>query len=246
MPEQLDLIPDERDEIPDHVVLDGETLERWSRHRFALDDGLGLDGEADWTSLAEIIAALASFGGAHAEKKRQTIIALVEAELAGDPEETVWSRPDTCSRSTYHARWKRNKQFTRVLALVRDIARKYASAAPAAAMIKARRTMQLGTAPAATRTVRELDNEDGNIALKAAKMIIDATGLFDDEKPSDQTYGIVINNSAQAAAGYGSLDDWIQRQAAAERQAAQAEDLLDLYAEADEAGEEEPAANADT
>jgi hypothetical protein len=244
MPEQLNLIPDERDEIPDHVVLDGETLERWSRHRFA--GAMDLAG-ADWHTLAEIVEALARFGGAHAEKKRQTVLALVEAELAGEPEEKVWKRPDTCSRSTYHARWKKNTQFTRTLALVRDIARKYAAAQPAAAMIRARRTMQLGTAPAADRTVRELDSEDGNIALKAAKIIIDATKLFDDEQPSDPNYAIVINNSASAAAGYVSLDEWIARQAAAQRQAEAAEDLLDLYYEEDagDAGEEDPAANAD-
>lgn len=237
---QLELIADERDEIPDHIVVDEATIRRWSAHRYSdRPAGIEEEGLADWHTLAEIVDALARFGGAHAQKKRDTVIALVEAELAGEPEETVFKRPDTCSRSTYHHRWKKNKQFTRILALARDIARKYHSAQQAAAMLEARRTMQLGSAPAARVMVDTLQDDDSRVALSAARAIIEIVGLFNDEKPTDPQYGITINNTASATAGTVTLDQWQARQAEAEREAAAAEALLDLYEEAD-AREEEP------
>lgn len=39
------------------------------------------------------------------EKRRNTIIALVEARLSGTSEEEVWKRRDTCARRIYHEKW---------------------------------------------------------------------------------------------------------------------------------------------
>ena len=56
-------------------------------------------------------------------RMKTTIIALVDAHLASETEESVWARPDTCNRKTYHTRWKKDALFMDVLTNVRRAAR---------------------------------------------------------------------------------------------------------------------------
>ena len=54
-----------------------------------------------------ILGELARLNGEpHERKKKDTILALMDAKMRGESEEDVWRRPDTCARSTWHERWK--------------------------------------------------------------------------------------------------------------------------------------------
>lgn len=57
----------------------------------------------------EAMAALERLAGMqHYHKRRNTILALVDARLGGRSEETVWRRGDTCSRAAWHGKWKQD------------------------------------------------------------------------------------------------------------------------------------------
>ena len=76
---------------------------------------------AEWIDVAT--EQLSRLENPHREKKRATIIALVDARLAGETEESVWTQPQCCSRNTYHSKWKRDPVFADVLDKVYDLAR---------------------------------------------------------------------------------------------------------------------------
>lgn len=78
---------------------------------------------ADWIAAAQ--AELGRLANPHREKKRATVIALVDARVSGHSEETIWDRqrfPDVCARSVYHGKWKKNALFMEVLANVTALA----------------------------------------------------------------------------------------------------------------------------
>lgn len=75
----------------------------------------------DWIALAQ--AELTRIPGPHINKKHATIIALVESRLSPEmTEEEVWQRKDTCARTTYHTKWKKQAIFSEVLTAVTKIA----------------------------------------------------------------------------------------------------------------------------
>ncbi|MCA9384077.1 hypothetical protein KC909_06980, partial [Candidatus Dojkabacteria bacterium] len=75
------------------------------------DSSLRQDG---WKSA--IFAELQRLNGQqHERKKKDTIIALVDVTLAGVSEETVWGRGETCARSTWHEKWKKDPLIADVL-----------------------------------------------------------------------------------------------------------------------------------
>lgn len=68
-----------------------------------------------WRSL--MVAELQRLNGQlHDRKKKDTIIALLDARLAGLSEESVWKRGETCARSTWHEKWKKKPLIAEVLA----------------------------------------------------------------------------------------------------------------------------------
>ena len=71
-------------------------------------------GEQAWIDAAA--GALAELQPPHVERKRATIIALVDAQLAGRPEQSVWGTPGVCNRGTYHLKWKFQPDFAAALA----------------------------------------------------------------------------------------------------------------------------------
>ncbi len=77
---------------------------------------------SDWK--ADAMAALARLNDERwADKMKTTILAIVDAHLAGISEETVWELPGTCARKTYHEKWKKQPLFAEVLAAVDGLAR---------------------------------------------------------------------------------------------------------------------------
>lgn len=139
----------------------------------------------DWVSAAN--AELRRLEGQqHYHKMRNTVLALVDARLAGRSEETVFEREDSCSRNTYHAKWKRQALFAEVLASVEGIAREWKDTEELRALREAARLMALASPGAAGKVIQQLSSGDGNLVLRAAFGILDRAGKETASKSSVQ------------------------------------------------------------
>lgn len=108
------------------------------------------------------------------EKRRNTIIALVEARLNGTSEEEVFKRRDTCARRIYHEKWKKEPLFADTLAKVTAAAR---SAKAKSALDNALHKLTLNTEVAVDRVVELIQHVDGRIALSASFGLLDRAGI---------------------------------------------------------------------
>lgn len=157
-----------------------------------------MDG-SDWIGAAnDELARLATLE--HYDKRRATIIALVDARIAGHSEESVWEREDTCSRNTYHRKkhgWKYQPLFMDVLANVQQIAREWKSTEELRALREASRKLALASPDAADKAVEQLENSDPAIVLRAAFGILDRAGQETAQK-SSQT--LVVSAADRIAA----------------------------------------------
>lgn len=93
-------------------------------------------------------------GEQHYHKMRNTILALVDARLATASEETVWARPDTCSRKTWHVKWKHNAVLMDVLAAVERQVREWRDGEELRALREAARALALASPEAAEQLAR--------------------------------------------------------------------------------------------
>ena len=151
----------------------------------------------DWTAAAnEALGRLA--GERHYHKMRNTILALVDARLAGRSEETVWERDDTCSRNTYHAKWKRQALFVETLASVEEIAREWKDTEELRALREAARLMALASPGAAGKAIQQLSSTDGNLVLRAAFGILDRAGKETASKSSMSVDVVTADDLAEA------------------------------------------------
>lgn len=123
----------------------------------------------------------------HRELKRTTIIALVDARLAGRSEETVWDRPDTVSRAIYHKKWKRNPVFADVLAAVTKAARQFNDLRTLRALSDAAERLALASPLAAGRLLGLLQSKDENVVYRASVAILDRAGVETAVKAPNQT-----------------------------------------------------------
>jgi hypothetical protein len=140
---------------------------------------------AEWTDIAQ--AALARLNGhAHTEKMKATVIALVDAHLAGRSEETVWSLPEACSRKTYHGKWKRDPVFAEVLAEVDGLAKGWRDGRSLRALNEAAERLALAAPVAVSRLIERLKSDDESIILRAATAILDRAGLETAAKSSSR------------------------------------------------------------
>lgn len=122
-------------------------------------------------------AALDKLENPHRRKKRNTIIALVDARLAGRSEETVWGRPEVCSRTVYHLKWKHDPAFVSVLEEVTQIAHRWQDKRMLQALRSASERMALAAPVAAAKLVALLASEKPSVVLRAATAILDRTGI---------------------------------------------------------------------
>ena len=141
----------------------------------------------------------------HYHKRRNTVVALVDARLACLPEEDVWRRPDTCSRNTYHERWKKQPLFVEVLARVEEIARTWTDSEELQALRSASRRLALASPAAASKAVEQLDAEDGNVVLRAAFGILDRAGKETASKSSVEV-GVSVTAAERIAAMQRALE----------------------------------------
>jgi hypothetical protein len=170
---------------------------------------------ADWQDLAA--AELGRLEHPHAAKKRTTVIALVDCRLAGTSEETVFQRRDTCSRNTYHAKWKKDPVFADVLETVTGLAREWHGGRAMRAMAQASERLALASPGAVAKIVAVLANsEDDQAVLRAAFGILDRAGLETAEKSTTEVTGV-------------TLEEWRAQQADRQSQTAAAlEDFADI------------------
>ncbi len=127
--------------------------------------------------IAEATALLDALTGKHAQLKRNTIIALVDARLARRSEETVWSVPGTCNRRVYHTKWKRDPAFAETLKAVHDLAVHHKNARAVSALSEAAENLALASPAAVAAAVRLLMSADEAVRLRAAFGILDRAGV---------------------------------------------------------------------
>lgn len=129
----------------------------------------------DWTDRAA--QALEPLRGTHLVKKRATVMALVDARLAGRSEESVWRLPEVCNRSTYHSKWKHDPVFAAVLDEVTQLAREWKDTRAMDALRESAEQLALATPEAVAVAIRLLSDPDGHVQLRAAFGILDRAGF---------------------------------------------------------------------
>lgn len=147
----------------------------------ALDD---VDG---WKRV--VTAELGRLDGAqHERKKKDTILALVDARLAGVTEESVWRRAGTCNRSTWHEKWKKDRLIAEVLENVYRAAAGWKDGRAAAALAEAAEMLKLES-PNSVRTVVFLRDraKDEKVRIRAALGILDRADVKTATKSSEAT-----------------------------------------------------------
>lgn len=142
-----------------------------------------------WIEVAA--AALDRLDGQHKRKKRDTVIALVDARLAGRAEESVWELPQACSRTIYHTKWKHDEVFAGVLAEVSAIAERWQDTRSLRALQSAAERMALASPVAAAKLIGLMNADDAAIVLRAATAILDRAGIETAQKQSTETHASV-------------------------------------------------------
>lgn len=159
---------------------------------------------ADWTEAA--MADLDRLNGfQHEQKRRQTILALVDARLAGRTEETVWDRPETCARSTWHEKWKREPLMQDVLNAVDRAARRWTDTRTLRALAEASERLQLASPAAAGKAISLMLSDDDRVALQAAFGVLDRAGVETAPKQQQQ-HGLAPELERLIEQVYGGAD----------------------------------------
>lgn len=140
----------------------------------------------DWTKrTARVLERLQS---PHVVKKRATVLALVDARLAGRSENSVWSLPEVCNRTTYHNKWKQDPVFAAVLAEVTQLAREWKDTRAMEALRESAELLALASPEAVNVAIRLLSGEDPYVQLRAAFGILDRAGVETAVKGSAVVY----------------------------------------------------------
>ncbi|MCO5182196.1 MAG: hypothetical protein M9896_19330 [Candidatus Promineofilum sp.] len=158
------------------------------------------DDLSGWRGLA--YQELARLNGLQwARKRKDTIVALVDAHLAGQSEETVWGRDDTCNRSTWHSKWKKDPLMAEVLKAVDSLANGWKDKRQTDALAEAARILQLESPDSVRRVVQLRDNsDDDRVRLQASFGILDRAGVETAMK-STATTTHELSDKVEAAIG---------------------------------------------
>jgi hypothetical protein len=152
---------------------------------------------AEWQDVAQ--AELNRIQGQHAVKQRATILALVDAHLSGRSEETVWGQAETCSRNTYHNKWKRNAVFVDVLGKVDTLAREWKDGRALRALQSAAERLALASPVAVAKVIEKLNSLDEQVVLRAAFGILDRAGMETAAKSSSTTDVAIVTTGEKLA-----------------------------------------------
>lgn len=134
------------------------------------------------------------------ERKKATIIALVDARLAGRSEESVWDLPQVCARNTYHSKWKKDEVFVGVLDEVTTLAKAWSDGKAMRALAEAAEQLALSSPAAVRRLVKVMALEDdATNARLAAVAILDRAGMKTASKSSSENATTVELTGQQLA-----------------------------------------------
>jgi hypothetical protein len=131
--------------------------------------------EQGWIDAAAV--ALGELQPPHVERKRATIVALVDAQLAGRAEQSVWGLPGVCNRGTYHLKWKAQPDFAAALATVGRLAREWRDTRALRALQEAAENLALAAPAAVMRAIGLMESVEDRVALSAAFGILDRAGI---------------------------------------------------------------------
>lgn len=159
---------------------------------------------AEW--LAEAAHVFDGLSKQSREKKRATIIALVEARLAGRPEYTVWELPDTCVDTTYQY-WKSQPDFAYALGEAMRLALAWRDKEAMRALKKAAERLAMAAPVAVARVIERLGSQNEAIILRAAFGILDRAGVDTAVKGAPSTMNIVLNWGESGEDGSGDDAD---------------------------------------
>lgn len=160
----------------------------------------------------------------HEHKRRNTILLLVDARLAGRSEETVWGLPGTCARSTWHEKWKHDAAMLAALEAVERTARRWLDTRALRALADAAERLALAS-PAAAEQLIEVGTrgrlryvEDGGVTsfeqangpdmVRAALGVLDRAGVETAPK-AQQQHGLApeLEKLIERVYGPGWQDD---------------------------------------
>ena len=127
-----------------------------------------------------IFAELARLNGMqHERKKKDTLIAIIDANMSGNSEETVWGRGDTCARSTWHDKWKKDPIIADVLERARRLAHDWRDGLAANTLAEAAELLALQSYASVEEMVRLRDKSgDDRVRLQASTGILDRAGAL--------------------------------------------------------------------
>lgn len=133
------------------------------------------DYRQEW--IEEAADLLGRIKGRAAQKKRETIIALVDARINNRHDATAFEKAGTGHQITYHRLWKHDPVFRDVLAEVERLASHWHNLQQARQLaVTAEKLAQL--APTAADVLAEaMRSPDMTIALKAALAVLDRAGV---------------------------------------------------------------------
>lgn len=158
----------------------------------------------------------------HEHKRRNTILAMVDARLAGRSEETVWKVPGTCARSTWHDSWKHDPVMQDVLASVERAARRWTDTKTIRALAEAAERLALAS-PAAAEQLIEIgtrgrlryvpdgatqpsyEQASGPDVVRAALGVLDRAGVETAPKQQQQ-HGLTPELEAMIDRVWGAAD----------------------------------------
>ena len=110
-------------------------------------------------------------------KKVNTIIALIDARLAGESDASVFRRADCVSRDVWYKKWSKDAVISSVLDNIKELIRPIHDKNALLAMSAAATNMQLASPLAVRRAISLMDSLDEAVSLRAAFGLLDRAGI---------------------------------------------------------------------
>lgn len=176
--------------------------------------------DQEWVE--DVAEQLDRIKGHGAQRKRDTIIALVDARLNQRTDATAFRQVGTAHKITYHKSWKHDPTFVEVLAEVERLATHWRNMRQARHLAEAGDRLAQLTPSAVTVLAKAMKSDDLNVALKAAFGVLDRAGMQTAAKQQHEHTG----PEGLPVGTLMSLEEWRRYQA---EQKKGAEDILDAF-----------------
>lgn len=136
----------------------------------------------DWKTATAVHQAFdrlrqAKQGYPHAQRMIDTITAVVDAELSGQPITAVFERPDVCHETTWYKKWQHDPDVAACMTAVRESAQGWEDTARGLALAQAARLLAVSSPKAAQKAIAHIDSHDPNVSLRASLAVLDRAGV---------------------------------------------------------------------